>query len=109
MNKIVTNDGKGLINELGLDAGTLKHQGNYWFTAQKDGNEIEIHTAPADEENETIEIKSVTMNGEELEYCEWCGELMLASEMRKEERMGYLCDRCQRAIESRGEELNYED
>ncbi len=109
MNKKVANDGKELIIALGLDAGTLRHLGNYWFTAKKDGNEIEIQTAPADEENETIEIKSVIMDGEEMEYCEWCKELMSASEMRKEEKLGYLCERCQMAIESRGEELTYEE
>lgn len=109
MDKIVTNDGKGLINLLGLDEGTLKHQGNYCFTATKDGDDVTIYTEPTDESNDYIRVNAVYINNEEYDYCEWCGELMPTSEMRKETKLGYLCDTCQSAIESRGEKLTYEN
>lgn len=109
MNKIVKNDGKQLTEILKLDAGTLRHQGNYRFTATINGDEVNIHTEPVDESNEEIRITEVRVGREYYEFCEWCGELLPESEMRKEERLGYLCDRCQNGIASRGESLTYEN
>lgn len=109
MDKIVKNDGKGLAELLGLDEGTLKHKANYYFTAARGGSRVEIYTEPADEEGETIRVNSVYIDGEEYEFCEWCGELMPMDEMRKEIQLGYLCRNCQSAIASRGEQLTYED
>lgn len=109
MDKIVKNDGKGLVELLGLNYGTLKHQGNYCFTAYRDGREVEIFTEPTDEEGKNIRVTSVYIDGEEYEFCEWCGELMPIDEMRKEVKLGYLCRNCQSAIASRGEQLTYED
>ena len=37
--------------------------------------------------------------------CTWCGEIFDKSELKEELNLGYLCDGCIRAIESRGEEL----
>ena len=37
--------------------------------------------------------------------CAWCGEICDKSELKEELNLGYLCDGCIRAIESRGEEL----
>lgn len=61
-------------------------------------------------------IKSATLTkqmGEEYEEeyhtCEWCGEEFPESEMRYEKNMGWLCDTCIRAIESRGEELEFDE
>ncbi len=109
MDKIVKNDGKELTEVLGLDEGTLKHQGNYWFTATKDNSQVSIYTEPTDETNDHIRITSVYVDGEEYDFCEWCKELMPIEEMRKEVQLGYLCRNCQMAIASRGEELIYED
>ncbi len=109
MDKIVKNDGKGLVELLGLDEGTLEHQGNYCFMAAKDDRVVDIYTEPADEEGKNIRVNSVYVDGEEYEFCGWCGELKPISEMRKEESLGYLCGGCQRAIASRGEKLKYED
>ena len=39
--------------------------------------------------------------------CTWCGEIFDKSELKEELNLGYLCDGCIRAIESRGEELNF--
>ncbi len=109
MEKIVKNDGKGLIELLGLDEGTLEHQGNYCFMAARGDSRVDIYTEPADEEGETIRVNGVYIDDEEYEFCEWCGELMPISEIRKEQQLGYLCRNCQMAIASRGEKLTYED
>ena len=42
---------------------------------------------------------------EEYEKCAWCGEECEKSELVKETHMGYLCEYCVRALESRGEHL----
>lgn len=44
---------------------------------------------------------------EEIIKCQWCGEECDPDEGRYEENMGFLCDTCIRALESRGEELNF--
>lgn len=51
----------------------------------------------------------VYVDGDKYEFCEWCGKLLLINELRKEVNLGYLCDECRRAIESRGEKLTFED
>ena len=109
MEKIVKNDGKGLVELLGLDEGTLEHQGNYCFMAARGDSRVDIYTEPADEEGETIRVYAVYIDDEEYDFCEWCKELMPIEEMRKEVQLGYLCGNCQRTIASRGEKLTYED
>ena len=109
MDKIVKNDGKGLVELLGLDDGTLEHQGNYCFMAARNDSKVDIYTELADEVGKTIRVNGVYIDGEEYEFCEWCGELMPISKMRKEIQLGHLCGGCQRAIASRGEKLIYED
>ncbi len=54
MDEIVKNDGKGLVELLGLDEGTLEHQGNYCFIAARGDSRVDIYTEPADEEGENI-------------------------------------------------------
>lgn len=51
-----------------------------------------------DEEEET----------EETVECVWCNHLVPKGECRKEVDMGWLCDRCEQAINSRGETLTFE-
>lgn len=46
---------------------------------------------------------------EETAKCVWCGEEFPVSELHREKDMGYLCDHCKKGIESRGEELEFED
>lgn len=105
MDKNVKNDGKALTELLGLDEGTLEHQGNYCFMASKDDQCVDIWTEPADETGETIRVYEVEVDGEPMEFCVWCGELYPASEMAEEQDMGYLCEQCQRGITSRGEKI----
>ncbi len=109
MRRIVKNDGNGLVELLGLDKGTLEHQGNYCFMAAKGDSVLDIYTEPTDEEGEFIRVIGVYVDGDQYEFCDWCGELMPIDELRKEVNLGYLCDGCRRAIESRGEKLTYED
>lgn len=47
--KIVKNNGKGLYDLLNLDANTLRHVGNFQFTAKVGGKNIRISTKPADD------------------------------------------------------------
>ena len=46
---------------------------------------------------------------EETAKCVWCGDEFPIDELHREKDMGYLCDNCKRGIESRGEELEFED
>lgn len=39
--------------------------------------------------------------------CDWCKGKFPVSELNKEIELGYLCDNCKRAIESRGETLTF--
>lgn len=48
------------------------------------------------------------VDDEETAICAWCKEEFPIYDMKKEVNLGYLCDSCQRAIESRGEELVFE-
>lgn len=56
---IVKNNGVGLINALSLTQGTLKHIGNFVFTAEVNGAPVKIYTAPADEDFENLTIINV--------------------------------------------------
>ena len=60
--------------------------------------------------NHTEDEKEV-LNEEETEEtveCVWCNHLVPKGECRKEVDMGWLCDRCEQAINSRGETLTFE-
>ena len=48
-------------------------------------------------------------NFDDVKKCAWCDEEYEVCEMKKELYLGYLCDRCIRAIESRGEKLIFEE
>ena len=41
--------------------------------------------------------------------CTWCGEICDKSALKEELNLGYLCDSCIRAIESRGEDLVFKN
>ena len=61
-------------------------------------------------EGTTIEslVEEMEENEDEVE-CKWCNELFDKSECRYEVDLGYLCDRCQAAIKSRGETLTFRE
>ena len=40
--------------------------------------------------------------------CEWCGDILPLSDLRKEEKLGYLCNHCIKGIESREGPLSFE-
>ena len=56
-------------------------------------------------------------NNNDIEYdddsryaqCVWCGDHLPKNEMRKEKKMGWLCYRCARGLESREGKLDYDD
>ena len=53
-----------------------------------------------------IEIKEKELEfKEEYLECQWCKESFPESELREEVNLGYLCYRCIKAIQSRGESL----
>ena len=58
---------------------------------------------PADMSIEDL-VEEMEENEDTVE-CKWCDELFDKSECRYEVDMGWLCDRCQQAIKSRGEQL----
>ena len=48
-----------------------------------------------------------TIELDEQVECQWCHGMFERCDLRKETNMGYICDACARAIESRGEELTF--
>lgn len=46
---------------------------------------------------------------EEVIPCKLCGDTNPTYEMVKEKDLGWICDRCARSLESRGEELDFDD
>jgi hypothetical protein len=58
----------------------------------------------------TIEslVEEMEENEDTVE-CKWCDELFDKSECRYEVNLGWLCDRCQAAIKSRGETLTFRE
>lgn len=58
---------------------------------------------PADMSIEDL-VEEMEENEDTVE-CKWCNELFDKSECRYEVDLGWLCDRCQQAIKSRGEQL----
>lgn len=62
---------------------------------------------PADMTIESL-VEEMEENEDTVE-CKWCNELFDKSECRKEVDLGWLCDRCQSAIKSRGEELSFRE
>jgi hypothetical protein len=61
-------------------------------------------------EGMTIEelVEEMEENEDTVE-CTWCNDLFDKSECRKEVNLGWLCDRCQAAIMSRGESLTFKE
>lgn len=62
---------------------------------------------PADMSVEDL-VEAMEENEDTVE-CKWCDELFDKSECRYEEDLGWLCDRCQQAIKSRGETLTFRE
>jgi hypothetical protein len=58
---------------------------------------------PADMSIEDL-VEEMEENEDTVE-CKWCDDLFDKSECRYEVDLGWLCDRCQQAIKSRGEQL----
>lgn len=57
--------------------------------------------------NQRFEVKEKESEDyEEWFDCQWCKESFPKSELHEEVDLEYLCDRCVRAIHSRGETLN---
>ena len=46
---------------------------------------------------------------ERYETCVWCNEKLPLSDLRKEKQLGYICNRCAKAIASREGKLDFED
>ena len=56
----VKNDGKALTAKLGLEHGTLRHEGDFVFRAVYGGTSVIIRTEPKDDEGNEIIITSVS-------------------------------------------------
>lgn len=64
-------------------------------------------SVPADMSVEDL-VEEMEENEDTVE-CKWCDELFDKSECRYEVDLGWLCDRCQQAIKSRGETLTFRE
>ena len=54
-----------------------------------------------------VEDACIKDTDEETIKCAWCGEDVPKSDCRKEKDLGYLCNYCQEAIKSHGEQLEF--
>ncbi len=66
---------------------------------------FEDYLANITDHNGTCDWIEGTEEAEETHKCEWCGEDFGESELHEDIDLGYLCDRCCRGIQSRGETL----
>lgn len=59
---------------------------------------------------EDINNLSIDADDDEERYgkCEWCGDILPLSDLRKEKKLGYLCNHCIKGIESREGPLSFE-
>lgn len=60
-------------------------------------------------ENITSKNGTCEWTNETWHNCQWCGEIFPEDELREEKDLGYLCEYCISAIESRGEKLYLAD
>lgn len=58
-------------------------------------------------ENDCDEFGCANKGYDQFHHCGWCGEVYPEYDMRKEVDFGWLCDRCEAAIKSRGEHLTF--
>lgn len=70
-------------------------------------SETDRKPVPADMTIEQL-VEEMEENEDTVE-CKWCNELFDKSECRYEVDLGWLCDRCQAAILSRGEQLTFRE
>jgi hypothetical protein len=71
-------------------------------------------TSKDDRDKKSGEGKTVRKDWEDYDEansteCAWCGDKFPKSEMKKEKKMGWLCNRCARGLESREGKLDYDD
>lgn len=52
-----------------------------------------------------VKLIKAEENLEETATCAWCEEEFPISDLFKEKDFGYLCDKCKRALKSRGEKI----
>ena len=99
------NDGKEKLDELldanislGLDGGT----GNNVSVLSPLGGLGETCSRKPTSEGMTIEqLVEMMEENEDMVECKWCNELYPKGDCNKDKDLGWLCDRCQRAIASR--------
>ena len=109
MDKIVKNDGNGLVELLGIYKETLKHHGKYYFTATNEEGKLDIYAEPTDDSNEYIRLCRVFVDGQPYHFCDRCGKLVWEGEQRKEINHGYICYICQNELKENGVEVLYDD
>ncbi len=68
-----------------------------------DDDEIE------EDDHFSVDEEDDDINLYDMATCAWCGEKYPEEELHKEKDMGYICDRCKKGIESRGEHLDFKD
>ena len=71
-------------------------------------NESE-HFTPEEMKEYEVDEEGIDENGEQWIHCNWCEEVYPVSECKKELNLGWLCDRCQDALWSRGERPVYDE
>lgn len=49
------------------------------------------------------------IDGKLMYICEWCGSVHELSDLKYESKLGFMCEQCITAIESRGEILVFEE
>lgn len=62
---------------------------------------------PEEQEEYGIDEEGIDESGEQWIHCEWCEDVVPISDCRRELNLGWICDRCQDALWSRGEKAAY--
>lgn len=55
----VTNHTTEIEKALHLDEGSVKHEGNFFFSGKLNGHKVQICTEPADDDQESVNIYSI--------------------------------------------------
>ena len=89
----------------------LKYDGKYGmpkFYALDNLDESDSFTQEEKEEY-NLDDEGYDDSGEKWIHCEWCKDVVPISDCKKELNLGWICDRCQKALYSRGEKPVYDE
>jgi len=67
----------------------------------------ECKFTPEEQEEYEIDEDGIDKSGDQWIRCEWCEDIVPLDDCRRELSLGWICDRCQSSLSSRGEKAAY--